>query len=311
VFCDQFEIIPIIAKTKSFSKAARLLNLSQPAVSSKIQAMEDYYGVKFFHRTTQGVTLTEAGKITLGYADKFLNLHECMEQNLSNLLNISNPTLTIGSSCTSGNFAMPCCIRGFKEKYPQANVKLDIANTLETLRKLDNDEIDVAVVEGKVENTNHSIHYLDSINLIFIASDINDKKKKNKISIKELRTKPLIIREKGAAMRTVLEYLAAKSGCSINDFNITSEMNSLYSIKAAVEGGIGITLIPLMAVKKELAAGTLRAIQVEDFDLKIDVNLMYSSVEEPSLIAQKFIKFLTNSQSRGFRWNDCPQLSSK
>ena len=306
MFFDQFEIIPIIVEAKSFSKAARLLHLSQPAISSKVQAMEDYYGIRFFNRTTQGVTLTEAGKIVLGYADKFLGLHESMEQNLNQLLNISNPQLTIGSSCTSGNFAMPCCIRGFKEKYPDATIKLDIANSLDTLKKLDNREIDVAVIDGKVESTDHVVHYLDSVKLVFIAADLDDKKKKRLITLKELKARPLIVTEKGCAKRSIIEELAAKNGYTINDFNIILEMNSIHSIKAAVEGGAGITLIPLVAVQKELAAGTLRTIQVEELDLKFDINLVYSSSEEPSCIAQKFIKFLTNSQKSGFCWNHNP-----
>jgi len=303
MFSDQFEIIPIIVKTKSFSKAARLLNLSQPAISSKIQAMEDYYGMKFFNRTAQGVTLTEAGKLVLGYADKFLDLHKSMEQNLDQLLNISKPQLTIGSSCTSGNFAMPCCIRGFKEKYPEANIKLDIANSWDTLKKLDNREIDVAVIDGKFESTDHSVRYLDSVNLVFIAANLDNKKKKKIITLKELKAKPLIMREKGAAMRSVLEELVVENGCTMSDFNVISEMNSIHSIKAAVEGGTGITLVPFIAVKKELAEGTLRIIQVEELDLKVDVNLVYSVNEEPSFITQKFIKFLTNNHNSGFCWN--------
>ncbi len=306
MFFDQFKIIPIVAETKSFSKAARILNLSQPAISSKIQAIEDYYGIKFFNRTAQGVTLTEAGKIVLGYANEFLELHESMEKNLDQLLNVSNPQLTIGSSCTSGNFAMPSTIRGFKEKNPEANVKLDIANSVETLKKLNNKEVDVAIVDGKVDHTNHRVHRLNSVDLVFIAANRDDKKKKKVVTLKELKAKPLIVREKGAAMRSVIEEVAAKNGWTINDFNIISEMNSIHSIKAAVEGGTGITLIPRVAVQKELDAGTLRIVQVEELDLKVDINLVYSADEEPSLIAQKFIKFLSNPKKSGFSWNDMP-----
>jgi DNA-binding transcriptional LysR family regulator len=303
MFFDQFKIIPIVVETKSFSKAARILNLSQPAISSKIQAMEDYYGIKFFNRTAQGVTLTEAGKIVLNYADKFIDLHESMEQNLNQLLNISNPQLTIGSSCTSGNFAMPSTIRGFKEKYPEANVKLDIANSYDTLKKLNHKEIDVAIVDGKIANTNYVVHRLNSVDLVFIAANLDNKKKKKIVTLKELRAKPLIVREKGAAMRSVIEEVAANNGLTINDFNVVSEMNSIHSIKAAVEGGAGITLIPLVAVQRELDAGTLRSIQVEELDLRVDINLVYLSDEEPSLISQKFIKFLSNPKKSGFCWN--------
>lgn len=302
MFFDQFKIIPIVVQTKSFSKAGRLLHLSQPAISSKIQAMENYYDIKLFTRTPQGVTITQAGKTVLAYANRFMDLHESMKNELNQLL-ISNPRLTIGSSCTSGNFAMPNCIRLFKEKHPAANIKLDITNTWNTLNKLNSKEIDVAVVDGKIVSTDYVVHYLDTMNLVFITANLDDNKKNKTITLKELMAKPLIVTEKGCAKRSIIEELAAKNGYSISDFNIISEMNSIHSIKAAVEGGNGITLIPLIAVHKELAAGTLRTIQVEEFDLKVDINLVYSAVEEPSFVTQKFIKFLLNSQDGVFCWN--------
>ncbi|MDD3898183.1 MAG: LysR family transcriptional regulator [Syntrophomonadaceae bacterium] len=301
MFQDQYEIIPIVAETKSFSKAARLLHLSQPAISSKIQAMEDYYGIKFFTRTSQGVTLTEAGKIVCNYASKFSEMQQSMETELNQLLNISNPQLIIGSSCTSGNYAMPNSIQGFKEKYPQANIKLNIANSMDTLQKLRNREVDVAVVDGPIMMPGYNVHYLDTLQLVFIALNQDHVKMKKKLSLKELRTKPLIIREKGAAVRSVIEELAAKNSFTLGDFNVVAEMNSLHSIRAAVKGGAGITIIPLVAVQQEIESGILRIIQVEEFDLRIDVNLIYSASVESSLIAQNFIKFISKSE-KNFSW---------
>ncbi len=296
---ENYKIIAVVAQTKSFSKAARLLHLSQPAISSKIQAIEDLYGTKFFTRTAQGVTLTEAGKVALHYADQFINLHQTMTDELNDLLN-ANPQLVIGASCTSGNYALPGCISKFKDKFLQANIKLDIANSVETIHKLHKRELDLAIVDGAVE-TSLAVHALDSIDLVFVAASI-DKFRKTKLTFKELKTKPFIVREKGAAVRTVMENLAAERGCTLSDFNIVSEMNSLHSIKASVLGGTGITLLPLIGVQKDIQAGNLRLIQVDDLKLKIDVNLVYRADEESTQMAQKFVKFLTNPNKLGFCW---------
>lgn len=304
MFNDQFEIFPVVVQTKSFSKAAKLLHLSQPAISGKIQAMEDYYGIKLFNRTAKGVTLTEAGKIVWNYASRFTDLHKAMENELECLQNIDNQQLALGASCTSGNYAMPCCIRAFKEKYPRANVKLDIANSAQTLKKLNDKEIEVAIIDGKVDSTDYIVTRLDSIKFVFVAANHEDRKWKKTIGFRELKAKPFIIREKGAVMRSVLEELAIGNGCNINDFNVVSEMNSIHSIKAAVERGIGLSLVPLIAVQRELADGTLRIIRIEELDLKIDVNLVYSANEEPSVIAQRFIKFLNHPLKSGFCWNE-------
>ena len=296
---DQFKIFSIVAQTKSFSKAARLLHLSQPAVSSKIQAMEEDLGVKLFTRTSQGVKLTEAGKIAFEYATRFLAMEQSMNSDINRFMSSSHQ-LTIGSSCTSGNYALPGSISNFKQKFPQANVKLDISNSWETIGKLHKGEIDVAIVDGDVE-TNHPVRVLDKIDLVFVAAN-TDKFKRTKLTLKELKTKPFIVREKGAAVRTEMEKLCVANGCTLQDFNVVAEMNSLHSIKAAVLSGTGITLLPLISVRKEIAEGALRILQIEGVDLQIDVNLVYPIDEESSPLVQNFVTFLTNSKQRGFCW---------
>lgn len=296
---EQFRVFSVVAQANSFSKAAKLLHLSQPAVSSKIQAMEDMFGAKLFTRTAQGVTLTEAGRIALEYSDRFLDLEQSMTEEISQLLSVNHP-LVIGASCTSGNYALPGCISRFKEKYPQASVKLDISNSVETIQKLNKKEIDLAIVDGSVD-TSLPVRRLDSIALVFVAAN-SDRFKKTRLTFKELRSRPFIVREKGAAMRTVMEQLAAQNGCTLNDFNIVSEMNSLHSIKSAVLGGAGITLLPLVGARQDIQAGNLRLIQVDDLQLMIDVNLVYRVDEESTPVTHNFVKFLTNTSNPGFCW---------
>jgi len=304
LFLNYLEIIPVVAETKSFSKASKLLHLSQPAISNKVQAMEAYYGVKLFNRTSHGVTLTEAGKIVCGYAVRFLALANAMEKDLDKLLNIDHSYLTIGASCTAGNYAMPCSIRAFKEKYPEVSVKLDIGNTQNILDKLKNKEIDIAVVEGKVANSDYITKYINTSNLVFIASN-NRRKHKDILSLKELKTRPFVLREKGAAIRVVFEKALTKHGYKIEDFNIVSEMTSIHSVKAAVEEELGISIVPAISIENELYAGNLKIIKIKELDsnLELDIYLVYLKHEEPSLIAQKFIKFITHPEKTQFCWD--------
>lgn len=304
MFLDQLEIIPVIAQTRSFSKAAKLLHLSQPAISSKVQAMEDYYGVKFFHRTAQGVTLTEAGKILAAYASRFLDMQKAMDKDLQQLTHPANPSLVIGASCTAGNYAMPCSIRAFKEKYPKVNIKLDIANTATILNKLVHKEVDVAVAEGIIDNPYVVVHHLDIQKLVLICPPCNTGKTRHEISLRELKARPFVVREKGAAIHGVLEKAFSPHGYSLKDFHVVTEMSSIHSVKAAVQGGLGYSIVPKIAVQDELKEGTLRTMSIKEIDsLTIDINLVYRINEDPLPIAQKFIRFLLHPQQSGFCWN--------
>ncbi|MBO8159221.1 LysR family transcriptional regulator [Thermosyntropha sp.] len=304
MYFNHFEIIPIVAETKSFSKAAKLLHLSQPAISSKIKDIEDYYGLKLFHRTAQGVTLTEAGKIVNAYAVRFVNLHRAMDEELKQLLNLNSPSLTIGSSCTVGNYAMPSYIKLLKSRYPDISIKLDISNTRGILDKLAKKEIDVAVIEGNIDNPNFAIHHITNIKLAFIASYDSKTVKKKEISIAELRSKPLVIREDGAAVRQIFENVLKEYGYKLDQFNIVTEMTSIHSVKAAVQDDIGISLVPEITIQREISNKLLKTIKVKDLDLKMDINLVHLKTENLSPQAQKFIDLMLNSQKSVFCWEN-------
>jgi len=263
--------------------------------------MEDYYKIKIFNRTPQGVYLTEAGKIVCAYAVRFLNMYNSMEQDLDMLLN-GNPFLTIGASCTAGNYAMPCSICAFKAKYPEVNVRLDIGNTDTTLEKLKNHDIDIAVVEGTVENPDFVAHYINSSNLVFIApNDI----KKSSFSLKEIKQKPFILREKGAAIRTAFEQGLLKNGYGIEDLNVILEMTSIYSVKSAVMEGIGVSILPAITVEKEVNNGALKIIKIKEFEpeLETDIILVHLKNEQPSTVAQQFIKSVSEQVKNEGCWN--------
>ncbi|SHG65701.1 DNA-binding transcriptional regulator, LysR family [Thermosyntropha lipolytica DSM 11003] len=303
MYLNPLSIIPIVAETKSFSKAARILHLSQPAISSKIKDIEDYYGLKIFHRTAQGVTLTEAGKIINAYAVRFAELQQAMDEELKQLLQ-NNSILTIGASCTVGNYAMPSCIKIFKDRYPDITVKLDISNSRGILEKLHRKEIDVAVIEGSTENPDLAVYKITDTRLVFIVSLASRIVKKKEISLTELSSKPFVIREKGAAVRQIFEKALADHGYSLEQFNIVTEMTSIHAVKAAVQDDIGISIVPEITIKKEINNQLLKTVKVTGLDLYMPIHLAYLKNEELSLPAQRFVNLLLHPQKSIFCWEN-------
>lgn len=312
MFSNYFEIIPIVAETKSFSKAGRLLHLSQPAISSKIKDIEDYYGIQFFNRTPQGVTLTEAGKILNAYAVRFSNLQRSLDHELTQLVKDKTPSLTIGCSCTAGNYAMPGTIRAFKEICPEASIKLLISNTKEALRKLDTHDVDVIVVEGKIDHPELTIHKIGAANLVLITPYNSKNRIKSVVSLHELKSRPLVIREEGAAVRREFEDAISQYGYTLADFNIATETTSIHSVKAAVEDDLGWAIVPAIAVTKEVEHERLRVAQIKEFDLEMDISLAYIKNQEASFITRRFVKFMTNNENCIPSWDlNCQLVEAK
>lgn len=149
---SQFDVFCTVAKTKSFSKAARLLHLTQPAVSAQIHSLEEYFGVQLFRRSGQGVELTEAGELAYKYARQVLDLVATMEKHLDSLSGLEDEELVVAASSSVGNYALPCSIWAFRDQHPKARVRLEIANRSQVLARIRENGVPVAVVEGPVED---------------------------------------------------------------------------------------------------------------------------------------------------------------
>ena len=113
---EQFEIFRTIAQVKSFTKAAKILNFTQPAISSQIKVLEQHYNISLFERCNNGVKLTEAGKKFYEYGDKILALYEQMENDIAGLSGLDKENIIIGASYTIGTIIcriLLCLLRNY------------------------------------------------------------------------------------------------------------------------------------------------------------------------------------------------------
>ena len=110
---NQLEIFRVVAEKKSFSEAARLLHISQPAISMHIQALEEYYGTKLLDRTTKRVTLTPAGEILYKYTLHLLSLMDKAQKDICQAAGIINGRLVLGASLTIGGHLLPPLLSAF------------------------------------------------------------------------------------------------------------------------------------------------------------------------------------------------------
>lgn len=294
------EIFCVVAQVKSFSRAAKLLYLTQPTVSSQIQYMENFYGTQLFERTTQGVVLTEAGKVVHEYAKRLLDLHDEMEKQLDRVVHTNNPSLVVGASSSMGNYALPCSIYTFKEKFPEVDVKLEIANTEEIIRRVTGDSIDLGIVEGPVEAPGLVSHKIFADEMVLIAPPQEPWLGMEYVPVDILKKEPFILREQGSGTRRVLERSLALVGLRIRDLNVAAEMSSIDAIKSAVESGLGVSMLSRLAVQKEIIKGMLVALPIENLSIKTDIHVVLREEKQQPSIATRFIRFIAAPEERSF-----------
>lgn len=273
VFCT-------VAETKSFSKTAEIIHLTQPAVSLQIQALEEIYETKLFDRSSSTVTLTPAGEVLYKYAKEILALYASAEKVIGELTGLVKGSITVGASSTIGNYLLPGVITDFRKKHPKIKVHLLIGNTRRVVDLLNAGNIDLGLVEGDVTGQKMVVKKLISDELLLIVPSIHPWAKKKEVSISELTKEPFIFREAGSGTRQMIEKFLAKHGITPHSMKVSLVLGSTEAIKDAVENGLGVSIVSRWAARKESKYGTLHLLRfkeermLRDFSLILNKNLL-------------------------------------
>lgn len=220
---NQLEIFRVVAEKKSFSEAARILHISQPAISLQIQAMEEYYGTKLFDRTTKRVALTKAGEVLYRYALQLLTLFDSAQRDISQAAGIIKGHLVLGASLTIGGHVLPPLLSTFYRQYPDVNITMEVMNTEKVLELVLDLTLDLGFVEGEVTNSDLQVETLTRDELVVVVSAHHPVAERNQLSLEELAGLPLVLRETGSGTRRVMEERLQRAGLNLIDLNVVME----------------------------------------------------------------------------------------
>lgn len=290
----QFDLFCQVARVKSFSKAAKLLHISQPAISAQIHSMEEFYGIKLFERTPHGVTLTPAGTVLFDYAKQILELHEDLERKLTGMADEKNQKLVIGATPTVGDHALACGIWTFKDKYPDLQINLEIDNPQEIVTKIFEKDVDVAIVECPVRNHKGlTVKTVFTDELVAIVPNNEQWAGRTSVTMEELMKNRLILREEGSELHCILDEALKPLNMRFTDLKPRTTISSATAIKTAVENGHGVSIGLRLTVQKELRHGNILALTIDKADPRVEYNLVYRD-DDLTSVAKRFIRFITS-----------------
>ena len=290
---DSMRVFITVADKKNFSKAAKALSLTQPAVSFQIQTLEQYYQTMLFDRVNRHVKLTAAGELLLDYAIHMNNLQAELERNMQQLTGHVKGELLIGASTTIGEYILPYVVGSFKQDYPDVNVTIQIMNTKEISSAVESNTFDLGIIEGPLEQSDviEAHNFLEDELVLAIPSD-HPFAKKESITLEELKELPYITREPGSGSRLIFEQALIDADFDIEDLNIVMELGSTTSIKSAIMGGLGVSTISKWAVQDLVKAGKVAALNVQGLTLKRSFHIILNQEKFHSEATGKFLDFL-------------------
>lgn len=285
VFCT-------VAETKSFSKTSEIIHLTQPAVSLQIQALEELYETKLFDRSSSTINLTPAGEILYRYAKDILALYAELSKEIGKITGLIKGSITIGASTTIGNYVIPNVIVDFKKNHPKIKVNVLIGNTKRVVDLLNSGVIDLGLVEGETSRHKMRIESIITDELTVIIPPFHPWSKKKVVSILEMTKEPFIIREEGSGTRQMIEKYLASHGISISDMRIALVIGGTESIKAAVENGMGISIVSKWAARKEVKYGTLKLVNIKEEKMLRNFSLITQKNAVLSHAVDEFLSYI-------------------
>lgn len=213
---DLYKVFCMVGKHKSFSKAAKELYMTQPAVSQSIMQLEDELEIRLFTRTSKGVILTNEGKLIYEYANSAINLINTGEEKLLEARNLLIGDLKIGVGDTISKYFLMPYLEEFHKRYPNIKFKIINATTLELCSIVKSGEIDIAICNLPITDSALDTKQCMEIQDIFVCGEKYKNKFQKPISFKDLSKFPLILLESKSLSRQYIEKYLLSNGISIN-----------------------------------------------------------------------------------------------
>lgn len=212
---DLYKVFCEVGKLKSFSKAAKELYMTQPAVSQAIMQLERELNIRLFTRTHRGVALTNEGKLLFEYASAAINLINAGEEKLLETKNLTTGELKIGVGDTISRYFLLPYLEEFHKDHPNIKFKIINSTTSELCEILKSGEIDIAICNFPIEDTSLELRECTDIHDIFVCGEKYKEILDENLSFNEILELPLIILEPKSNSRLYVEKYMSSKGIKI------------------------------------------------------------------------------------------------
>ncbi|MCY9514573.1 LysR substrate-binding domain-containing protein [Paenibacillus apiarius] len=287
---DTLKVYVTVVEQSNFSRAAKMLNLSQPGVSLHIRNLENEFGVKLIHRSSKHVKMTEAGEILYERAKQMLSLFDAAKEEIHLLRDEVTGSLKIGASYTIGEYILPRLIAEFAQQYPQVDVHATIANTEDIAQAVRTNELDIGLVEGKVDYADIQVkHPFMEDEMVLVVPPDHPLSSARGADAAMLQHQVWILRENGSGTRSYCDQFIKDLGLAVKRIFV---FNSNQGVKEAVMAGLGAALLSRWVIRKELEAGELCSIQVKGARITRQFFILQDTKTSSTMAMKMFVQKL-------------------
>lgn len=284
----QLRIFEAVARQLSFSRAARELFLTQPAVSMQVRQLEESAGLPLTEQVGKRIRLTEAGELMAQTARRVAGDIRYLKEGLAAMKGVEAGTLALGV-VSAGIYFAPHLLARFSARHPGVRVRLTEVNREHVLQLLAENEVDLAVMGQPPEGSGLVAEHFADHPLGIVAPPNHPLVPQRSIAPADLAGEVFVMREAGSGTRRTMERYFADYGVSVR---AGMETSSNETAKQAVMAGLGLGFLSLHTVGFELSSDRLRVLDVQGLPVRRRWNLAWREDKQLAPVAQAFRRFV-------------------
>lgn len=285
----QLRIFCSVVEHGSYTKAAEMLIMTQPAVSLQVHALERSLQVKLLERVNQQLIVTEAGQALYQCALPMLNAELEAERVIAELKGAARGRLVVAANTTGGMYIVPPLLAVYKERHPDSELLLQIDATDRLIERARQGIIDLGFAAGKIEQPELTVETVGLDTLSLILSTRHPLASQPSLTLDQVAALPFIVPEAISRTRQFIEQAMREHGYTLK---IVMHFQGTEPVKKAVESNLGAAIVSSAAVEREIAAGIIRAMPITDLELKRPFVMFYRQGKYFGPLARDFMRYV-------------------
>jgi DNA-binding transcriptional LysR family regulator len=292
VTLDQLQAFVTVGRLGSFTRAAKTLHLSQPAVSTQIRNLEDVLGARLFDRNTRSVALSPVGKELAPLLERILNDIEAVAVGARERATTPQGIVTVAALPSISSGLLPVAIARFKEQFPAASVRLKDAVADRVLAMIKAGEVDLGIATSIRADPDLQTAPLMTDHMSVVFRPGHPLERKARIALDDLRPFPLILTDPQSSVRSLVDRAFEKSGDLPSP---AYEVTYMSTAIALAKAGLGIAILPSSAALEGKQLSRLRSRPIRDDGLTRNIALIRKTGRSLSPAAERFAEVLATA----------------
>ncbi len=286
----RLQVFHAVAKHLSFTKAAEALSMTQPAVTFQIRQLEEHFATRLFDRAHGSISLTEAGKIALDYAERIGALTSELDTRVREMsVQVAGPLL-IGASTTIAEYLLPRILGEFKSRHPAVIPRLFVANSEAVQIRVAERSLDLGFIEGDSHLPSLVTDFCCEDELQVVCRPAHPLAASNPLTPQSLIGHAYVSRETGSGTREVVDRYLQEAGVAPDSLTAIMEAGSPEALKGLVTTGVGFGIMSRFTVTKEIRLGELVQIPLSPRLIR-QLSVVYPRERFHSHLVNSFVQF--------------------